>query len=1296
MRTAREQWKKYFEGASYQYGRVVVTLEDLKLLGAVPLLGWSAIMTGTDWVVSTAASYENSTVRKLVFEGVEDNAVEVCKGIGQAANMIGSGEAPLKAGSFEIDLGFSLTDSDIKTLRDWASIRDEEGDSPGHWKGIGMSCSGTAVRIYRKYNQASKEEARRGLLKMFRSQEIADVWNSDYKLTGVAWAVQTALTDPQSIVKELHFDITSADKDFEAIGDGIYNALTSGKQLRRDVFSIRVDFKPSLLNGTIAHAVKSANSVTYNVEFEGNRIFVVSGDAVPTLAGELNDRFKDGGDCCVDEWELVFLDRKTNNKGLTEILERATSMDGDKPVTLWLRNTNGQKGCFFVKNRREEELKKALKSICGEPKINKHVRMVTNLRWDDNVADLEDEINALSLPNEISIDGFEGIISFVRGDWRAKALKEAVDLWNGDSGSGTRKDLVKNAFKRRPGDVDWDSVVGDALGSSDNLCVKFREGNLQTQSIDWAAETDSKTGKLILGIVPETALIRGIEKVAERETIHEFALSAQITKDGKDVSPAAFLQDLRRRSWWKNRKCELTFDGDAFMFRNKKAAETPATGGTADTPKVVIGGITAEKRTATDSERKLEAALKKAEATRMPCEGYRFKFLGNTLTRPTIFCYEFINRGGRSGIKPEDALQAASDLSLVEAALRNINLFDASKFENREKKKDAADRKVALERLLGKGFGSFTEEDLKNKKAELEAIAKQLGRDFDLDPCLITDVLNPEAIEGFGKEDLVLRGICFYKGGKYASKVLDDAGVKDTRNYFLHSWLLDTEECRKSKASVTVDAVTRIAGADGIRDKFTGKVTLDDFGENGRRRSVNFHDGDMYSPNNFVFQIGKDGASAWFISEFDPKGDRNFPDGIGKRTIAVHWTFVRDDDGGKYRAEVEKREVYTDRLPCQFSPNEAARMVHNWGTFIKGVRTTTAKDSLKKLKDGERVPQEIWRVLEPNVVFAELSDRKVVIGIDDTGIADAFVKEMAGSFYPGYLPQFAVIGEELARKLNEAWDGKDAHWEKGIDNLFRAVKGNYDAFKKREHSGDPREKRYNRSKKANDRKSLLDSLERTGVVMFDGGFFDDSFTLDAFLERIMRSKKVETLILKSDSKLSVPQKETLVGFLCGVFKGTYGNDVKLESFICMDRDDYRYLSSGVRGEFEGASSDEIAYTVSFDPGAKTLSFKKKDEKKPGDGGGEVWGFHGQEREKAKKEEAERRRKLRNLSCASHTEGVYTITAGESLNDLAMLETAVEYALQQDMRRILLRGACRYDGHLCKECRSKTDAKLRRS
>ena len=285
MRTAREQWKKYFEGASYQYGRVVVTLEDLKLLGAVPLLGWSAIMTGTDWVVSTAASYENSTVRKLVFEGVADNAVDVCEGIGQAANMIGLGEAPLKAESFEIDLGFSLTDSDIKTLKKSASIYDKESDGAGHWKGIGISCSGTAVRIYRKYNQASKEEARTGLLKTFRSQEIADVWNSCYKLTGVAWAVETALTDPQSIVKELHFDITSADKDFKAIGDGIYNALTSGKQLRRDVFSIRVDFKPSLLNGTIAHAVKSANSVTYDVEFEGNRIFVVSGDGVPMLTG---------------------------------------------------------------------------------------------------------------------------------------------------------------------------------------------------------------------------------------------------------------------------------------------------------------------------------------------------------------------------------------------------------------------------------------------------------------------------------------------------------------------------------------------------------------------------------------------------------------------------------------------------------------------------------------------------------------------------------------------------------------------------------------------------------------------------------------------------------------------------------------------------------------------------------------------------------------------------------------------------------------------------------------------------
>ncbi len=875
MDEARAQWEKRFEGASYQDGRVVVSLEDLKLLGAVPLGDWSEIATGADWVVSRAASYKNSTVRELVFEDVAGARSEVCKGIGQGINEIGSGDAPLRSGEqdFRIDAGFALTNSDIKTLKEYASMHGNDG-AASHWRGIKVSFDNGMVRVYRESGQLSPKdkrgakEARDLLLKWFRSQEICRCSVSDLQAIGNVgnqsaeeWAILMAATDKESVVKELVLDT----KNLDGIGAGLSAVLWEGVEPKHGVFSVKLPFaltsdmqKKIRESGTFENAPSD-----YGLGFSGRRVFI---RFEKTLLGELYERFEKATSSYADECEIAAI-------GLENVLTTALAPESHV-TTLSLRDTHGQNGEFFVKG--DKKFEELLASALRMPDINKSLRIRTNLR---DASDLEERLKkGDDRVRDVWISNLSGDVMFTGRSVPVDARRVISSDWN------ACKPLISKYFEEETGDVSWNGI-GDYLdknhgpssssgGTVSNWCSYFEQTGFECNCILFAANPKSKIKTLTFGEVNPTTFVNYVKQVLSMDNIHEFDLYVSDAENLSKEVDAKFPQRLR--------KSELTYDKTSGMlkFRNRSVAKP--TGVPAKAPGT--GAATAV------DEAKLEA-LEKEFGKAEPKEFEFWKEVDNQsfliYGMPCIYSYQFFN--------------------------------------------DCDD------------------------KANGKSAADLLKRDR----WIIDEIFDPTEA-GFGKDDLVLKATCYYKSGRYA----DVARTPDTRNYFLHTWIKNW--CNAADREEVL-ASTRIVCSKPDANSVVPMTS--DF--DGSPARVEYHKGGLldawFSPQNCIFKF-ESGASAWFISEFDPTDPKynpnklSFPNVTGKRRIAIHWTFVKDDDGHLF-AEAERKATTgeTILLPCQFSPNENERDTKPLLDFLRKQQEQKEKEregTEEKKSTGFRVSED--------------------------------------------------------------------------------------------------------------------------------------------------------------------------------------------------------------------------------------------------------------------------------------------------------------------------------------------------
>ena len=857
------------------------------------------LIDGVAWAVGEAV--------RLGFKGIGISANEnkserqffmfgVVKGFARLL----AGKVSLSNESFYVQSNFPLGEAGLdnsffnKVLDDDSSPYEIEVDKEGKIITLRMKSSQPARR------DEMVQSCRDRLLQKFRTQEIAYVDYSDYKLAGVAWAVKVAMTDSQSKVKELVFEsIKTADDDYNQIGVGIGEALREGWSAN-NVFSIRVGFDVDIYNH-LDGLEKSAGSGNGIVILLGTRRIFVSGygEAEKWLITSLNNRFANLGDSYVYEFELDLYDCLTEHigvkvsTGLAKVLYLAAKPESNVKA-LYLRTSNGNEP-FLIKGRREGELKDALKTICAWLDINKSLKIRTNLTGND-AEDFEFDVNCsldkeacqilVNGDGEIRI-GSVGMMNLLKAKdcFKNKDVQDRLKAWFGNHTEVSWKGLLKEAEEKKYPVPFASSYVGP-----------FRTHGrwLSSKLIPLAAAPESKVDMLTLDGAASSAVVKCIKEVLKSDAIHEFKL---VVPNAQTVF--ASVQNDSGKAAWKH---ELKINGD--------------------TLEIVAGGSSATPTSSTSTS-------------------------GSSTTAP------------------------AGEIAVNESRLKELE----KEFENNEPVffeslgGVSALSQRGLPVIYAYDFFNDREDPVKSKKMSDEDVIKQ-------DLVLITGAAEPQKL-GLKKDDLVLNAICFYKKGLYAdSTCVDKKGNKqETRNYFTHTWL---KECAKPMAKDQgVFVKTSIVRPNGIR----GISTFDCFA------SVVIHkEGNFLSPRNCIFEIAKNNASAWFISEFDPTDDAynpktgsarraeldnnsnsdyvEFPGVTGKRTIAIHWTFIEDDNNSsafnKARADAEANGKY--KFPWQFSDDANKRSMNDVYKYLKEKeekeKEEKEKELLKKLEDATRSHDE--------------------------------------------------------------------------------------------------------------------------------------------------------------------------------------------------------------------------------------------------------------------------------------------------------------------------------------------------
>ncbi len=236
-------------------------------------------------------------------------------------------------------------------------------------------------------------------------------------------------------------------------------------------------------------------------------------------------------------------------------------------------------------------------------------------------------------------------------------------------------------------------------------------------------------------------------------------------------------------------------------------------------------------------------------------------------------------------------------------------------------------------------------------------------------------------ISKLSEEELqVLDAVCFYDGQLYANK-----GNPGTRNYFLHTWLIDkmfrSSIIGSPKWDTIVKGKTFVYTEDGVdiskkgyndHQKDAGIEIVDDtFGRpyDFSYHSVNNGEYVAYglSANGCVFAIRKSDAKAWFVSFYDPNDtyatDRNDEFNRKKKCIAIRWTFKPLKQNGRtYTPEVDSYCMANSisgllpQFPEKQVTEEARKGAEEYMKLFRGWR---AMDELKRSFAEEKAQHEV-------------------------------------------------------------------------------------------------------------------------------------------------------------------------------------------------------------------------------------------------------------------------------------------------------------------------------------------------
>ena len=699
-------------------------------------------------------------------------------------------------------------------------------------------------------------------------------------------------------------------------------------------------------------------------------LLLYSKDLLRRIVG---DRFKNGGNNHVWEEEVDIL-------GLEDVLCLAAKPES-KVKELYLRTINGNEN-FFVKGHDDvrEQLEKALKEICAMEKINTELKINTNFLDEKEAEDLQLKVNFDYTEGDFR-DGWQayirdGVVSFKRNQ-KLVVSQEIRDNFK----DSYNMDTLEKYFQKHSGTISWDELVTDDNPDAgkwyDTTVPSYREGfraaarELKAYVIPVAAKFKSKCTKLELGeALFGWVALKLKEVLRQSEAIHEFDLQVDNAQKIYDV----VMKD--KTSEWKH-KLEI-HDGVLRIVNgvevNGSGTETTptstgGTGGAGDEMGIVPaakgdGNVSElEMKSYSDENALISEILNVLEMPNeihefaLKCNGINDAFFDKVTAhvryarRRHNLCKFKYDGTDESGKKVEK-----TGLYFMNGIYGNPGKTDAVKLEALRQKLGTVGKDLSCT-FAGTGFTLptiFPYDSCNDPKSGYEGV---------VDSWIITDVLNydecpadvqAELAKDKGKDsDLILEATCFYYPNLYADGKAEAAGFTGTRNYFLHSWLADDLNQLGGRRGHGVDinllAKTKIINANGIVGvlEFDAdeKVRRNDFDD--RNHSVNFHGGYYYSPNNFIFQIKHDNADAWFVSSHTSQGGTT-------RRIAIHWTFIEDNDSGKYGMETPKRYANELRiLPCQFSLNPDERSMDAVKVYLKW------KEEKKKEKEKEEVLQKL-------------------------------------------------------------------------------------------------------------------------------------------------------------------------------------------------------------------------------------------------------------------------------------------------------------------------------------------------
>ena len=976
MKAARQRWVKFFAGAAYSDGVVTMNADELKKVGAVKEGGWTEIMTGLDWAITAATDRLNSSVKTLKLDVKSVSKQEICKGIGLGIKVACKrGSLPNANAWFEIAVvGKKLNSTDIGIIKNFASM-DLGGDM---WEKFELEVSFDfagkgIVRI------ASKQD------RMKTAQQTRIQWKSKCKRADKSSGEITL-----SPTEARNFRVDDSQSEYSFFTNGIVWAIKEAANVsdgsRVSVLNCRPlsgENRDEVLRGIafgISGVIRKYNEDLPNSDFTIKFPFTREDIEFMKRSGESLDgapfevQFGQGE-------VRIFKKATPETKDWQRILkEKFASGDGDVSddaidalklkgvLDLALNEPKLKK--LVLPGGRIEELAQALADAARRETIQNPDLVIRVFAGKDELEALESLVEELLSEGDYNylVSVGDGTVAFgTKGDVKGAYWRTYLESWKAHEGAILKDFCTPDPRRTASGgrkEVSWESVFE----------IKKEDGGFEYSSKRHDYENFPRLKYFTIPLAARSGSQVEVLDLTTRPMNHAWvgpnpllvaSLIGKAFKDNKSFNgftlkvPNAdkVWEAIKKRMLWYSRyKDRIEYKGGVFILKGNENEMTTTT----DTTGGMI--VTVEKKDANADagkfdEAKLEALEREFETMKpMLFESAAGQCLGGVSQCgfPIIYAYDFFN------------------------------------------------------------------------DCDIEFNGKKPG-DLKFDSILITGAADPKEA-GLGENDLVLKATCYYREGLYAERTVKDGEkIAETRNYYPHTWLKDCARKEGERDVLVKTSIVRPKGGLSPVSRFGGLS------------SVMIHDPkdlEFYpSPNNNIFRIA-DGASVWFISEFDPTDEAynpkdvnqrknlgldsahvSFPDGVGKRTIAIYWTFVKDGGMmGKYskaRAEAELNGKCT--FPWQFSPNDNERSMKDVNEYLKAKKERKAKietNREKRLKKAEEIARKArWdRLLGSDILtigedlFADKAEcgdflEKVI----KKGVKTLIVKDGLGSARDGLL-----------------------------------------------------------------------------------------------------------------------------------------------------------------------------------------------------------------------------------------------------------------------------------------------------